>query len=326
MSKYCQKCGTENEDKAKKCVQCGKKFKKPWYKKVWVWILAGILSICLFSCAVSDGDTSTADTTKSAVKETTAAKSETKSKEVKETVPETIAIITYENVELKELESLIDTNATEAEKYTDKDITVTGYVCSKDSDGKYFNIVSKRSMHSLYSEMQVYPTSATQEVSNSLNVGDKVTINLHITSVGEIIGYHGDVVEIVSVTPHEDAINEPITIYENNDILIQAKSLDDSTSSPEIKLYVENNSNKHIRVQLSDDGIAVNGFTVDGGCYFDVASGKKTNDHISIYNSSLEENDIEEMITIEFALEISNYDDWSDKEIITDTIIINITE
>lgn len=53
-SKYCQSCGKEIMPGMKNCPNCGKKIKKPIYKKVWFWILIAFFVIGVVSSAGSN--------------------------------------------------------------------------------------------------------------------------------------------------------------------------------------------------------------------------------------------------------------------------------
>lgn len=100
-----------------------------------------------------------------------------------------------------------------------------------------------------------------------------------------------------SVTENEETTIEETVIYDDNDIKITVKGLEDSWSGPEIKVLVENNSEHNIVFSGSD--FIVNGITISGNAYIDVAAGKKSNDTISFYDSVLEAAGIEDFATIE---------------------------
>ncbi len=89
----------------------------------------------------------------------------------------------------------------------------------------------------------------------------------------------------------------------------------------EIKLQIENNSEKTIVVQQRD--MSVNGIMIDGIFSCDVRPGKKANDSISILDTYLEENDIETIEDIELYFHIFD-DDTFDTILESDMITIQM--
>lgn len=112
-------------------------------------------------------------------------------------------------------------------------------------------------------------------------------------------------------------------IFENNGIKITYKGLDFDSSylGPEIKLLIENYSNKPYTVQVRD--FAIDGYMIDTSCSADVTPGNKINDGISIRKRSLEENGLNQysIKNAQFYFQIFNSDDWSDS---FDTVVINL--
>ncbi len=93
----------------------------------------------------------------------------------------------------------------------------------------------------------------------------------------------------------------------------------DTTMGVGFKLLIENNTDKTVTVQTRDE--TVNGFMVDGVLSADVAAGKKANEVISIWDSDLENSDIDEIKVYEFKLNISDADNW-DTIMETETITL----
>ena len=77
---------------------------------------------------------------------------------------------------------------------------------------------------------------------------------------------------------NEPTIQEQV-ILEQDDIIITAKSIEDSWMGPELKVLIENNSNSGIMVQARD--VSVNDIMVSDMFSADVAAGKKSNDGIT---------------------------------------------
>ena len=116
---------------------------------------------------------------------------------------------------------------------------------------------------------------------------------------------------VPSTTENEETSIDEMVIYDANDIKITVKGLSESWTGPEIKVLVENNSEHNIVFSGSD--FIVNGITVSGNAYIDVAAGKKSNDTISFYSSVLEAAGIKDFATIEgvdtYIYDSDSYDD-----------------
>ena len=102
---------------------------------------------------------------------------------------------------------------------------------------------------------------------------------------------------------------EESVIYNEGDITVTVKGFGkDSFLGPQIKLLVENNSDKNITVQTRNSSI--NGYMIPFTFSCDVATGKKSNDNITVSSSDLEDCGIDTMADIEFSLYIFCSDDW----------------
>ena len=99
-------------------------------------------------------------------------------------------------------------------------------------------------------------------------------------------------------------------IYDQNNVKIYYVGLSESERRTNLDVYIENNSDKNIMVQVDD--FTVNDFVVTTSFSSDVPAGKKVYDDISILNSSLEKSNVEKIETIEFYFDVFNADDWSD--------------
>ncbi len=88
-----------------------------------------------------------------------------------------------------------------------------------------------------------------------------------------------------------------------------------SKYNTDIKLLIENNSEKDIIVQT--DNFSINGILINGIVSAHVAAGKKSNDSISIYNDDLDQAGITTIKDIEFDLDIlesKSYDEIMKEE------------
>ena len=100
----------------------------------------------------------------------------------------------YQQVTVKELTSALDSNALKAERtYQDMYVEVTGYLRNIDSDGNYITITATNDdwdFESLHCEVT---NDAQLDIILEKSVGDEVTIQGQITSVGEVMGYYIDI-------------------------------------------------------------------------------------------------------------------------------------
>jgi type II secretory pathway pseudopilin PulG len=96
-------------------------------------------------------------------------------------------------------------------------------------------------------------------------------------------------------------------LYDAENVKIIAKYVDeDSFWGSAVLLYLENNSDKNIIVQC--ENVSVNGFMVDAIMSDDIYAGKKCISDITLYQSSLDENGITDIETIETSFTILNED------------------
>lgn len=109
---------------------------------------------------------------------------------------------------------------------------------------------------------------------------------------------------------------------DSNGIKIVVKKLDseDSFWGADVYVYIENNTDQDITVQVRD--VSIDGFMVDPMFSSDVVSGKKAFDSITFMESDLTENDITEINSIELRFHVFDMDGW---DTIFDSEIINIS-
>lgn len=120
--------------------------------------------------------------------------------EVVETPPvqEEVKEIEYIECTVDSLYEELHANAMRAEnKYQDAYILISGRISNFDSDGRYFSIKSTVDEYSWDSVTCDYTSEAQKELLLNYNTDDVITIKAQITSVGEVIGYDVDVIEIV---------------------------------------------------------------------------------------------------------------------------------
>ncbi|MCQ2354015.1 MAG: hypothetical protein MJ102_02800 [Clostridia bacterium] len=107
-------------------------------------------------------------------------------------------------------------------------------------------------------------------------------------------------------------------LYNKDGIRIVGKYVDESTIwGSSVLLFIENNTDQNITVSCND--MSINGFMVTSLLSSTVYKGKYTIDDITILSSSLEENDIKSIDTIELKFHIFNSDTY---KTIVDTDVI----
>jgi len=112
----------------------------------------------------------------------------------------------------------------------------------------------------------------------------------------------------VALEPLEVTISETV-LYNEDGIRITAKGIEETFSGIDIKLLVENDTDNNIAVSCDD--FVVNGITMYGYMYIDVAAGKKTNDTISFLDTDLDVAGINQIATIKtFDAYISDTDTY----------------
>lgn len=112
--------------------------------------------------------------------------------------------------------------------------------------------------------------------------------------------------ENMDTTTNIDAVE----IYNENGIKIMGKAVNEHDFwGSAIVLYIENNSGEN--VGISCDNMSINGFMISPLFSSTVYSGKKAIDDITIFESDLEENDIENIENVELSFNIYNADNYS---------------
>lgn len=116
--------------------------------------------------------------------------------------------------------------------------------------------------------------------------------------------------------PTQEAFIEEAVLVERDGVRITAKSLDTkSIFGTELKLLIENDSDKNLIVQAED--VSVNGYMVSTLMSVDVAAGKKANDELTFMDSSFEDCGITTIADIELVfhvIEANSYDSYFDSD------------
>lgn len=121
----------------------------------------------------------------------------------------------------------------------------------------------------------------------------------------------------VSQSSVSDDVSETVILDEAG-IKITAKSLDKSGwMGPELKLLIENNTDKNLTVQVRD--ASVNGYMISTSISEEVAAGKKANGEIIFSNTSIKGAGISTFADMEFSFHIidEEWDTYLDTDMIT---------
>jgi len=99
-------------------------------------------------------------------------------------------------------------------------------------------------------------------------------------------------------------------VFDQGGIRIFVQSLDDQDSfwGADVYLYIDNQTEQNIVVQVRD--FSINDFMVDPLFSADVIAGKKSYDEISFLESDLEDNNIDQINKLEFTFHIFDKDSW----------------
>ena len=209
----CRKCNTPIPKKTRTCPNCGKKNKKPFYKRGW------FIAVCVIAILVafgSTGDPSSdnvsnenstdiqiSETVNSNDKNTTQsdksndAVKDAPSKEEQASTQKPETAISYETVDIQAMLDELDANALRAERtYQDKYIEVSGKLCGVDSDGEYISICAFDDDWGWDSLHCSITNDSQLDIILEKNDGDTVIIKGQITSIGEVLGYYVDIHEI----------------------------------------------------------------------------------------------------------------------------------
>ncbi|HOC06512.1 MAG: hypothetical protein ACOX21_00355 [Bacillota bacterium] len=119
--------------------------------------------------------------------------------------------------------------------------------------------------------------------------------------------------------PEQVSIVEEIVIEEKG-ILIKVTGLEESWMGPELKVYIENNSDVPITAQVRNTSI--NGFMIEPIFSCDVVPGKKASDTIDFSGDVLEEHNIDVITEIELYFHVFNTSTW---DTIFDSQTVKIT-
>lgn len=105
-------------------------------------------------------------------------------------------------------------------------------------------------------------------------------------------------------------------------IIGKGLSANDSFWGPGLILYIENNSDKNVTIQVRD--VSINGFMVSSSMSEDVVVGKKAISAVQFFSTDLESNGIDDITEVELYFHIFEVETW-DTIVDTDAITINFS-
>lgn len=133
----------------------------------------------------------------------------------------------------------------------------------------------------------------------------------------------------VEEEPSSTAGEEPTAAVAVNQVLLDESGIKitytgmemTEEGNAELKMTVENNSEQPILVNVQD--FSANGMMMNAMFATQVTPGKKSNDELTIYASTLEENGVTAVESVEFSLVVFN-DDTLDTIVETDLIALTV--
>ena len=152
-----------------------------------------------------------------------------------------------------------------------------------------------------------------------------IETQLHIFNTDSWDDVHNsDVIVITTdITEYSQKFDDAgIVAYDEGGIKIVAKKLNSSDSfwGADLYLYIENNSDANVTIQVRD--CSIDGFMVDPIFSNEIVQGKKAFDSITFMESDLTDNEITDITSIELSFHLFDTDSW---DTIKDTDPITIT-
>ena len=164
-------------------------------KKFPKWLIAIIVIVIIVAVAGTNADKD--DSSNNDATSTSSSNSAENSTEQEEPEP-TEEPIEYEKVKVDKLEKDLSKNALNAkELYDGKYLEITGKINVIDASGDYIALAPLNEEYTIISTIQCYVTEDNQvEKISKLSTGDKLTLKVKITDVGEVIKYSADIMEL----------------------------------------------------------------------------------------------------------------------------------
>lgn len=150
------------------------------------------------------------------------------------------------------------------------------------------------------------PEVQNTDLSNMSVTGDVAgTENKDLTQLGNT---NTDTNNTSNASTSIPSISESV-LLDNSGIVIKAvEMIEDSIWGPGVKLYIENNSDKNVSIYC--DAVIVNDYMISDLFSASVAAGKKTNENLNLFSSSLKAAGIDNIGKIELYFRISDDDTY----------------
>lgn len=104
----------------------------------------------------------------------------------------------YISIKVDDMMDLLEENALKAENtYQDMYLEVTGKLKVIDSDGKYISLHRIKDDYDIVGVRCDINNEIQKNQVMEMKKGDIITVKVKITSIGEIMGYSGDIIEFV---------------------------------------------------------------------------------------------------------------------------------
>lgn len=185
--KKCKYCASDIPAKAKICPNCRKKLKTSGLVKFFVGFL---LFLGIVANLASKDSTNNKPTKSEVVDNLSIVKVEEPSES--ESMQEEIS---YTAISVEQLNKELKDNALKAkETYNGTYLEVTGMLDNIDASGKYISLADNSGFDLLGVQCFIKDDGQKQKVMD-MSTGNKYTIKVKITNVGEIIGYQADIIE-----------------------------------------------------------------------------------------------------------------------------------
>ncbi|MBQ8836869.1 MAG: hypothetical protein IJ002_05105 [Clostridia bacterium] len=321
-------------------------------------ILALILSIVTVFSFAACGDTNDGD-----IADTSAAENIDTSADAADTVADTTAMedvaeTTAAQTDAKDTLAIDETVVIDNEYCT---VTLTGIeeddfwgtsikvkLENKSADKNYSFNVNDATINGVYLSASLYA-----DVKAGKKANDEIT--LYVEDIEELdIGQYTDIAITLSVSDADDwmadpVVNETFHVYpygeENASVFAREaqptdlvlidneyvtltltgyEEEDEIWQTYDAKLFIVNKTDKNLSIDAND--VYVNDYSIDPFFYYYIPAGVCAVAEMSFDKEELESNDIAAVETIEFELEISDYDDWTADSYATEDIVLTPTK
>lgn len=190
-TKKCKHCKSDIPADAKICPYCRKKQEG---KLKWI-IIAVIALIIIGSIGGKRSDSNSSESGATNFSKSDASNSSAVSASVEDETQE--PEITYTSIDVSTMMDDLENNALKAEEtYKDQYLEITGRLANIDSKGKYISVHSQTDDFSLVGVQCYIKDDAAKNKVMDMTKDDIITLKIHITNIGEIIGYQADIIEI----------------------------------------------------------------------------------------------------------------------------------